>query len=81
MPEAADSGLDDVQKENNSMLPSSAGKRKKAVAGGAVLMVSENRCILMTTYLNNIEVLQAEGSGGPWGTSSEFASVIHMLHY
>ena len=59
MPEAADSGLDDARQENNSMLPSSAGKRKKAVAGGAMLMVSENSCIEMTTYLNKKEVLQA----------------------
>eukprot|EP00891_Asterochloris_glomerata_P009147 jgi/Astpho2/9147/fgenesh1_pg.00135_%23_11_t len=32
VPEAADSGLDGDRKENHSMLPSSGGKRKKAVA-------------------------------------------------
>ena len=46
MPEAADSGLDDDRKENHSTLPSSAGKRKKAVAGGHVSVVPKNECTI-----------------------------------
>ena len=46
MPEAADSGLDGDRKENHSMLPSSGGKRKKAVAGGHVVLVPWKGCIV-----------------------------------
>ena len=59
MPEAADSGLDDDRKDNHSMLPSSNGKRKKAVAGGDLLWCQRTTAPSMTAYPNNTDMLQA----------------------